>query len=206
MDLNDIPKEAYGIIGTALGAFIGGGIGIFTMWMTLRNQRKLEIAKLRAARQDALHKEFSGRFQSLATDLAAAAHCMCWFTWSAAHDAMNDKMVADYDIEIHEILPKLIGDHISVTAVDKELGLISHKFVDYAHEVDEQIGIACLAYAKNKEEGMEKLKTLNKAARAFDEEVYERLAEFAAKRYSEFLNEPIIRSWFSRFRKQQVAG
>jgi hypothetical protein len=129
MDLNEIPKEAYGLIGIVIGA----GIGIFTNWMTLRHQRKLEIVKLRAVRQRALHKDFSQRFQSLATDLAAAAHCMCWFTWSATHDKMNDEMVRAYDKEIHEILPKLLGDHISVAAVDKELGSISHEFVDDAH-------------------------------------------------------------------------
>jgi hypothetical protein len=37
---------------------------------------------------------------------------------------------------------------------------------------------------------MKQLKALYKEARDFDDEVYDRLAEFAAKRYSEFLNEP----------------
>ena len=66
MDLNAIPKEAYGLIGTVIGA----SIGIFTNWITLRHQRKQEIVKLRVTRQRVrervLHKDFSQRFQSLA--------------------------------------------------------------------------------------------------------------------------------------------
>jgi hypothetical protein len=149
-----------------------------------------DIVKLRATRQRVLHKDFSQRFQSLANDLAAAAHCMCWFTWSATHDKINDEIVKTYDMEMHDILPKLLGDYISVAAVDEELGLISKKFVDHAHEVDEKIGTACLAYEGNQAEGMKQLKALDEEVSDFDDEVYDRLAEFAAKRYSEFLKEP----------------
>src|SRR5215831_9701266 len=99
MDLNQIPKETY----TLIGIVIGAGIPIFTNWMTVRHQRKQEIVKLRANRQRVLHKDFSQRFQSLANDLAAAAHCMCWFTWWATHDKMNDEMIKTYDKEIHDI-------------------------------------------------------------------------------------------------------
>ena len=114
---------------------------------------------------------------------------MCWFTWSATHDKINDEIVKTYDMEMHDILPKLLGDYISVAAVDAELGLISKKFVDQAHEVDEKIGTACLAYEGNQAEGMKQLKALDEEVSDFDDEVYDRLAEFAAKRYSEFLKE-----------------
>ena len=68
--------------------------------------------------------------------------------------------------------------------------MISKKFVDHAHEVDERIGAACLAYEGHQAEGMKQLKALDEEVSDFDDEVYDRLAEFAAKRYSEFLKEP----------------
>jgi len=186
MDLNNIP---WGIIGTLAGALIGGGITVITTRVPLKNQRELEAERLRARRQNTLHKDFSQRFQSLATDLANAAHCMCWFTWHATQDTMTEEAIKSYHDEIHEILPKIIGDHISVTAVDKELGTLSRKLVDEAHDIDEDIGEACLEYRRSKEDGMKKLKAINEAASAFDERVYVRLGELAARRYSEFSNE-----------------
>src|SRR5262249_5371454 len=118
---------------------------------------------------------------------------------------MNDEIIKTYDKEIHDILPKLLGDYISVAAVDKELGLISKEFVDHAHQVYEEIGTACLAWKENRAEGMKQLKSLDEKAKKFDDEVYDQLAEFAAIRYSEFLNEPVLESRPSSSRRAVVA-
>jgi hypothetical protein len=55
---------------------------------------------------------------------------------------------------------------------DEKLGEVTKKYVDWAHDVDEAIGIACLKYERNTVEGMDALKQLNAEARKFDNAIY----------------------------------
>lgn len=72
--MSDIPKEAYSLIGTLLGALLGFGGTILTMFLTPRAQRTLEEGKLLAARRDMLHKELLAIIRALAVDFASASH------------------------------------------------------------------------------------------------------------------------------------
>jgi hypothetical protein len=197
MDWADIPKEAYGLAGVV----IGSGISTMTIFLYQRRQRKLEREKLREGRQDALSRELGKHFQAVATDFSALAHSMCWLTWQADHGNMTQHMIDDYHAEIHAVLPKLIGGKIMVGALDPELGYQLDLFIDLAREVDEKIGIACLAYATDNAAGHEQLKALNMSARDIDDIIYKKLGELGRGRQS--LGKWMLRKWSaSRARKK----
>jgi hypothetical protein len=188
MNWDAIPKEAYALIGTVIGAVIG----VLSPVITQRSQRNLERDRLRATRIDSLYRDMGTRFQALATDFGSAAHSMCWLTWDACQGSMSKDKIIDYNKEMHIILPKLIGGHIAISALDGELEKLSDKFVNWAHDVDEEIGKACLIYEKEPIGGMELLKRLNAKAREFDEAIFSELGAFVRGKQTALLGAQTI--------------
>ena len=189
MDWADIPEEVYGLAGAA----IGGGISIMTIYFSQRGQRRLEREKLREERKDALLGELGECFQRVAIDLGAAAHSMCWLTWQATHGNVSQKLIDDYNAEIHAVLPRLVGGKIMIWSLDPGLGDRLDLFVDLAHEVDEKIGIACATYAKDNAAGLEQLKALNVTARDLDEIINKKLGELGGGKRT--LAKWVLRKW-----------
>lgn len=187
----DIPGEAYVVIGVAAG----GAVCIIATYLNQRAHRKLERDRLREMRKDALLKELGSRFQQVAMDFSAAAHAMCSLTWQAAHDNMTQKLIDDYNAEMRAILPKLIGGKIMVSALDAGLGEQLDMYVDLAHEVDEKIAIANLAYAKDNADGLAQLKALHVAATDFDEIIYKQIGEVASGKAPSRLIRLMTRKW-----------
>jgi hypothetical protein len=187
----DIPNEGYVLIGVA----VGGTICILTTYLNQRAHRKLEKEKFREARKDALLKDLGTRFQAVAMDFSAAAHSMCALTWQAAHGNMTQKMIDDYHADMHAVLPRLIAGKIMVTALDRELGGQLDMYIDLAHEVDEKIGLACLAYAKDNADGLEQLKTLHVTATDFDEIIHKNMAAVASGKAPSALMRLITGKW-----------
>jgi hypothetical protein len=74
-------------------------------------------------------------------------------------------------------------------------------FVDLAREVDEKIGIACLAYAKDNAAGLDQLKALNVPARDFDEIVCKKLGELGGK---QSLGKWMLRKWSASRARRKV--
>ena len=197
MDWADIPKEAYGLAGVVLG----GGICLVTTLLYQWRQQRLERKKLAEERKDALTRELGKYFQAMAVDFSALAHSMCWLTWQASQDNVTQAMIDDYHAEVHAMLPKVIGGKIMVAALDPDLGYQLDVFVDLAREVDEKIGVACLAYAKDNAAGIEQLKSLKTPARDFDEIVYRRLGELGGK---QSLGKWMLRKWSASRTRRKV--
>ncbi len=200
MTWGDIPSEAYALIGVA----VGGAICILTMFLNQRAHRKLEKEKLREARKDALLKELGTRFQAMAMDFSAAAHSMCSLTWQAAHGNMTQKLIDDYNAEMHATLPRLISGKIMVSALDAKLGEQLDMYVDLAHEVDEKIGLACLAFAKDNADGLEQLKALHVTATDFDEIIYKNMGEVGSGKARLPLIKLMTRKWSALRGKQKI--
>ena len=90
-------------------------------------QRRMEEAKLLAARQDAIQKEILVRIQQMVTELSIACHSICWLTWFAKMKSITQKNMDDYNTEMHTILPKIFGTHAAILALD---GKIADKVED----------------------------------------------------------------------------
>jgi len=201
MDWASIPKEAYALLGAAVGALIS----IVTAYLTQRAQRKLEREKLRGARQGAMLRELGRCFQAMATDFGSAAHSMCWLTWQASHGNMTQEMIDEYNAEIHEILPKLVGGKIMIWALDPKLGDQLDEYIQLAYEVDEKIGIACLTFEKDNAAGLAELKALNTLAEDFDEIIYRKLGEIGRGRPHTTLFKWMARKWSDLLRKRRIS-
>ena len=197
MDWANLSKEAYGLAGVALGGVIVLVTALLYQW----RQRKLERDRLTEQRKDALTRELGKHFQAMAVDFSSLAHSMCWLTWQAGQDNVSQVMIDDYHAEIHATLPKVVGGRIMVGTLDPELGYELDVFVDLAREVDEKIGIACLAYAKDNAAGIEQLKALNIPAKDFDEIVYRRLGELGGK---QSLGRWMLRKWSASRARRKV--
>jgi hypothetical protein len=126
---------------------------------------------------------------------------MCALTWQASQDNVTQAMIDDYHAEVHAMLPKVIGGKIMVAALDPDLGYQLDVFVDLAREVDEKIGVACLAYAKDNAAGIEQLKSLKTPARDFDEIVYRRLSELGG---NQSLGKWMLRKWSASRTRRKV--
>jgi hypothetical protein len=201
MDWASIPKEAYALLGAAVGALIS----IATAYLTQRGQRKLEREKLREARQDAMLRELGRCFQTMATDFGSAAHSMCWLTWQASHGNMTQEMIDKYNAEMHESLPKLVGGKTMIWALDPKLGDQLDEYIQLAYEVDEKIGMACLTFGKDSAAGLAELKALNILAKDFDEIIYRRLGEIGRGRPHTALFKWMARKWSDLIRKRKVS-
>ena len=180
---------------------LGGIIVLVTTLLYQWRQRKLERDRLTEQRKDALTRELGKHFQAMAVDFSSLAHSMCWLTWQAGQGNMSQAMVDDYNAEVHAVLPKVVGGRIMVGALDAELGYELDVFVDLAREVDEKIGLACLAYAKENAAGIEQLKALNVPAKDFDEIVYRRLGELGGK---QSLGKWMLRKWSASRARRKV--
>jgi len=106
---------------------------------------------------------------------------------------VSQKLIDDYNAEIHAVLPRLVGGKIMIWSLDPGLGDRLDLFVDLAHEVDERIGIACAAYAKDNAAGLEQLKALNVTARDLDEIIYKKLGELGGGKRT--LGKWMLRKW-----------
>jgi hypothetical protein len=130
---------------------------------------------------------------------------MCWLTWQADHGHMTQKMIDDYNAEMHVTLPKLIGGKISISALDEKLGKLIEEFVELAHEVDEKIGQACLAFQRNPAEGIDLLKRLNENARDFDGIIFHKFGDLGRGRPHVSLLERMLKGWSERFSTKRPA-
>jgi len=201
MDWAGIPKEAYALLGAAVGALIS----IAAAYLTQRAQRKLEREKLGEARQDAMLRELGRCFQTMATDFGSAAHSMCRLTWQASHGNMTQEMIDKYNAEMHESLPKLVGGKTMIWALDPKLGDQLDEYIQLAYEVDEKIGMACLTFEKDSAAGLAELKALNVLAKDFDEIIYRRLGEIGRGRPHTALFKWMARKWSDLVRKRRVS-
>src|SRR5215510_3782864 len=69
---------------SVLGALIGASAGVGA-WLTTRRQANLEREKWRRALSDAFANDLRSTVKELTTELAKAAHSMCWLCWLARH-------------------------------------------------------------------------------------------------------------------------
>jgi len=187
MSWDDIPPEAYGVIGALVGALIGFSGSVLAIVLTPRAQRALEEAKLRSARQDAMHKELLVRIQTLTADLASAAHSICWLSWAAGHGTLTKKMITEYDRELHLILPKIIGGVGAVASLDEELAQTAKKLHDEIVGLDANIGAVTAGSGTDLKTVAEELKDVHPGAYVFATETLYELGDAARAKTNKLL-------------------
>lgn len=162
MNFYDIPKEAYALLGAALGA-IAAIAGTFVTQFFARSIERERV--------------HSARFQQIATDFSAAAHALLWITWPATEGALTKAMIDKYHNEIHVLLPKIVGAHVAISAIDADLANLTAHLVDRVHDVDEKIARACLHWEGDANACTKELAAAYNDALAIDSAVYKQMAE-----------------------------
>ncbi len=105
-------------------AVMGGIIALLVGWLAGRREANLESEKWRRAREDDLKKETRLAVADLTRKLALAAHSMVWLTWKATHrpSEFTREDIANYDEEMHRVIPDIVGAHAVVSALEPRLG------------------------------------------------------------------------------------
>ena len=142
-----------------LGALIGASAGIAGALLTTRRQARLEREKWLRGVRDAFANELRSSVKELTTELASAAHSMCWVCWLAKYgpDRLTRQHLDQYDQEMHKLLPQIAGLHAMLAGMDVDVHKRLDSLVDRVYSVDAQIGEAGLAFADGRPETAAKL-------------------------------------------------
>jgi gas vesicle protein len=133
------------VIAGLMGTIIGGVFGILGGILTGRRQAKLEREKWFQTRKDDVDKETRLAVAELTRNMAAATQVMLWFTAKATTtpDKVTQKDVSDYDKEIQERLPDILGSLCVVSALDPKISARMSPLMGDIYSVDAQIAQAC---------------------------------------------------------------
>jgi hypothetical protein len=145
-----------------IGALVALG-GVFTAQLVsiaLAERRTLET------RQDDIVKETRLAVAELTRSMAAAIQAMAWFTAIAANtpDKLTQEDILDYDKEIKELLPNIVGALLIVSALDNEISDQLSPFMQEIYRVDGAIGAASREFTTSPEQSAKRIKYLYAAA------------------------------------------
>jgi len=137
-----------------LGALIGASAVVGGALLNNQRQARLEREKWLRGLSDAFDKDLRSAVKELATELAKAAHSMCWLCWLARYgpSRLTQERIDKYDEEIHALLPRIFGLHAVIAGMDQKVHADLAPLVDLAIEIDATIGAAGLQFVSGKPE------------------------------------------------------
>jgi hypothetical protein len=121
---------------------------------------------------------------------------LLWITWPATQNALTEEMIKKYHDEIHVLLPKIVGGHIAISAIDERLASLTSKLVDRIHEIDERIAEACLLWGKDQSACNNALVAAHSDALEVDRIVYKQIADVIQLRKGKVLR--VLRGCYAK--------
>ena len=137
-----------------LGALIGASAGVGGAWLAGRRQARLEVEKWQRGLKDAFANDLRSAVKELTTELAKAAHSMCWLCWLAKRgpSRLTQDRIDQYDEEMHKLLPHIAGLHAVIAGMDQKVYNNLAPVVARVNELDAAIGAAGLGFIPDKSE------------------------------------------------------
>jgi hypothetical protein len=168
-----------------LSAVIGAAAGIVGGGLSGQRQARLEREKWFRGVSDAFTIELRSSVKELTTKLAEATHSMCWLCWSASFGAerLTQERVAQYDNEMHVLLPQITGLHAVIAGMDYAVYLKLKPLIEQLLKLDAMIGDAGLDFVPNEPKSANRLAELLKQATSLERTVSEVVAD-AIRPYS----------------------
>ena len=168
-----------------LSAVIGAAAGIVGGGLSGQRQARLEREKWFRGVSDAFTTELRSSVKELTTKLADATHSMCWLCWLASFGAerLTQERVAQYDNEMHVLLPQITGLHAVIAGMDYDVYLKLKPLVEQLLKLDGMIGDAGLDFVPDEPKSANKLAELLKQANSLERTVSEVVAD-AIRPYS----------------------
>src|SRR5882724_1460048 len=98
-------------LGGVATMLISAGLGYLGGFITSRAQASLEYDKWLRARRDDVRRDIRSVLAGVASELAALAHAIMWFTYNAtdAGSTPNQKATEAYSEETHRLISSVIG-------------------------------------------------------------------------------------------------
>jgi hypothetical protein len=103
-----------GLIGAGIGAIAGLLGSIYSGWNQIRSQREMWLRERHGGLIDSLRSQAA----DVAKNMFELQHSMEWICWGASTDpdSVNRDTISQYDEEVHQVIPKLLGS-LAVTAM-----------------------------------------------------------------------------------------
>jgi len=168
-----------------LGALIGALAGVGGGWLAGWRQAHLEREKWLRGLSDAFANDLRSSVKELTTELAKAAHSMCWLCWLARHGParLTQERVDQYDQEMHVLLPRITGLHAVIAGMDQKVHADLAPLVERAVALDAAIGDAGLSFVPGKPKTASELSTHYESSMALAKELHGVVAR-AISRYA----------------------
>jgi hypothetical protein len=84
---------------------------------------------------------------------------------------MNQARIDKYDVELHELLPKIVGLHAVVSSIKPHAYRRLKEFIDEIYEVDRLLGEATLEFEEGHPESAAALAALRSRARGLEDKL-----------------------------------
>jgi hypothetical protein len=170
---------------SVLIAVIGAAAGIVGGGLSGQRQAQLEREKWVRGVSDAFTTELRSSVKALTTKLAEATHSMCWLCWLASFGAerLTQERIAQYDNEMHVLLPQITGLHAVIAGIDYDVYLKLKPLVEQLLKLDAMIGHAGLDFVPDAPKSAGRLAELLKQATSLERTVSEVVAD-AIRSYS----------------------
>lgn len=173
----------YPVLGALIGALAVVGVAL----LNSRRQARLEREKWLRGLSDSFANELRAVVKELATELANAAHSMCWLCWLARHgpSRLSQERIDQYDKEMHVLLPRITGLHAVLAGMDQRVHVALAPLVEHAVNLDAAIGDAGLNFVSGKPETAVELAEYHDESVALEKELH-RVVAAAIEPYAIF--------------------
>ena len=134
-------------LGGVVVIFITAALGYIGGYITSRAQAKLEYDKWLRARKDDVRRDIRSAVAQLASDLAALAHVVLWFSYKVVNSgASPDKaQLTAYNEESHRLLSAVVGTQVRLAAFDdrayKKMTPFVSKIIKLSEDLDEALAL-----------------------------------------------------------------
>lgn len=162
-----------------LGALIGALAGVAGGWLTGYRQAALEREKWLRGISDNFANELRSAVKELTTELAKAAHSMCWLCWLAnkGPEQLTRERIFQYDQEMHGSLPRISGLHAVIAGMDQAVHVALAPLVSRAIKLDAAIGEAGLRFEAGRPETVAPLAACHEGSQVLERELHHVVAE-----------------------------
>jgi hypothetical protein len=118
MSGNYVTLVASGLLTGVLSVLFGGISG----WLAGREKTRQALDAWRRSREDRLALAALKLIQQLAQALASNSQASIWLTWRARYspERLAAQSIDEYEYEVHERLPKVLGMHTALCAVSAD--------------------------------------------------------------------------------------
>lgn len=164
---------------------ISAGLGYISGLITSRAQARLEHDKWLRARRDDVRRDIRTALAGVASDLAALAHSIMWFTYNAADKdgPPDEKAIQAYEEEIHRFISNVVGAQVRLAALNRvayeQITPSVSEAIHLSEHVDNALGLS----QKHPEHGRSAILECNSAALTYIKILPARIANLIGDQY-----------------------